>query len=57
MSCQHCVTAITRAIQARDPKADVRVDLDAGRVRAETSLPRETVAAAIAGEGYEVQPA
>ncbi|WP_338025312.1 cation transporter [Crenalkalicoccus roseus] len=54
MSCQHCVRAITAAIRERDPAAEVRVDLAAGTVHAETSLPREAVAAAVAAEGYTV---
>ena len=54
MSCAHCVTAVTGAIQARDPAAVVRVDLAAHRVEAETRLPREAVAAAVAEEGYRV---
>jgi copper chaperone len=55
MTCGHCVQAVTRAIQARDPKARVQVDLAAGTLRAETSLPREAVvAAAVTAEGYTV---
>jgi copper chaperone len=54
MTCGHCVRAVTAAIQARDPAATVRVDLQAGTVRAETVLPREAVAAAVAEEGYRV---
>ena len=30
MSCQHCVSAITRALQALDPAAQVCVDLARG---------------------------
>ncbi len=54
MSCEHCVRAVTAAIRDRDPAAQVRVDLGAGTVRAETTLPREAVAAAVAEEGYRV---
>ncbi len=54
MSCDHCVRAITQAIRARDPGAEVRVDLAAGTVRAETRLGREAVAEAVAEEGYKV---
>lgn len=54
MTCQHCVRAITQAIRERDPGAAVQVDLAAGTVRAETSLPRETVEALLAEEGYRV---
>ena len=56
MSCQHCVTAVTQAIRAKDPRAEVAVDLAAGTVRAGTALPREAVAAAVAEEGYDVIP-
>ncbi len=54
MSCQHCVKAITGAIRAQDPAAEVAVDLGAGTVRAETRLDEAAVAAAIAEEGYKV---
>jgi copper chaperone len=54
MTCGHCVQAVTRAIQARDPQARVQVDLAAGTLRAETSLPREAVAAVVTAEGYTV---
>ncbi|MBV1796155.1 heavy-metal-associated domain-containing protein [Siccirubricoccus sp. G192] len=54
MTCDHCVQAVTRAIQARDPQARVQVDLATGTLRAETSLPREAVAAAVTAEGYTV---
>ncbi|NOG72597.1 heavy-metal-associated domain-containing protein [Roseicella sp. DB1501] len=54
MSCGHCVRAVTEAIRGEDPEAVVQVDLAAGLVRAETSLPRDRVAALIAEEGYKV---
>jgi copper chaperone len=54
MTCQHCVRAVTQAIQGEDPRAQVQVDLAAGTVRAETSLPRDKVAALVAEEGYQV---
>ena len=54
MSCDHCVRAVTQAIRARDPGAEVQVDLAAGTVRAETRLGREAVAEAVTGEGYKV---
>ncbi len=53
MDCAHCVRAVTNAIQAEDPAAEVTVDLSTGKVRATTSLPRERVEAAIREEGYE----
>lgn len=54
MSCQHCVKAVTQALQARDAGAQVSVDLPAGKVSVRTQLSREAAAAAIADEGYEV---
>ncbi len=54
MTCQHCVRAVTQAIQGEDPAATVEVDLGAGTVRAETRLPRDRVAALMAEEGYRV---
>ncbi|MBU8537203.1 heavy-metal-associated domain-containing protein [Roseomonas tokyonensis] len=54
MTCGHCVRAVTKAIQARDPQAKVEVDLVAGQVRAESRLSRAELAAAVASEGYSV---
>lgn len=54
MSCQHCVKAVTRAIQDKDPLAGVEVTLPEGKVSVATSLDRNTVAALITEEGYEV---
>jgi len=54
MTCQHCVRAVTGAILALDPEAQVAVDLAAGTVTAETRQPREQVSAAVTAEGYQV---
>lgn len=54
MSCQHCVKAVTHAVQALDAQAQVRVDLPSGHVSVQTQLSREATVAAIADEGYEV---
>ncbi len=54
MSCGHCAKAVTAAIQAKDPAAQIEVVLAEGLVRAETTLPRAEIAAAIAEEGYVV---
>ena len=54
MTCGHCVKAVTEAIRARDPAARVQVVLEEGVVRADTSLPRAEVAAAVEEEGYKV---
>ena len=56
MTCGHCVRAITRAVQALDPAAQVAVDLAARSVEVQTGLPAEQVAAAIVAAGYSVTP-
>lgn len=55
MSCGHCVKAITRAVQAKDPAANVRVDLAAKEVGVESSLSPEQVIEVISEEGYAVK--
>ncbi len=52
MSCGHCVRAITQAIQARDPAAEVQIDLGAGEVRVGSRLAAEELCALIGAEGY-----
>ncbi len=54
MTCGHCVKAVTGAIQALDPKAQVTVDLPTGTLQAETALGRDRLAAAVVEEGYKV---
>lgn len=56
MSCQHCVKAVTHAIEAIDPEAKVAVTLETGRVTVQTHSSREDVAQAITEEGYTVTP-
>ncbi|MCP2076037.1 UNVERIFIED_ORG: copper chaperone [Pseudomonas lini] len=57
MSCGHCVKAITQAVRAKDPAADVQVDLGAKTVQVQSSLPADAVLEAIKEEGYEVSAA
>ena len=54
MSCGHCERAVTQAVKALDPAAQVKVDLAGGKVEVQTTQPREAVAKAIADEGYTV---
>jgi copper chaperone len=54
MSCGHCVRAVTEAIRALDPGAEVAVDLASGTVRAETGAAPAAVTAAVEEEGYKV---
>ena len=55
MSCQHCVKAVTKAIQSLDSHAAVSVELPQGTVTVQTSLSRASTAKAISDEGYTVQ--
>lgn len=55
MSCGHCVKAITQALQARDPAADVRVDLSAKQVGVKSALTADQVIDAISEEGYGIK--
>jgi copper chaperone len=54
MTCQHCVRAVTQAIQACDAQAQVEIDLAAGRVLVRSALGRTQIAEAIREEGYSV---
>ncbi|SAL82673.1 heavy metal transport/detoxification protein [Caballeronia arvi] len=54
MSCQHCVAAVTRAIQEIDAQAQVRVDLERGRVAVESTQPNDALKEAIDEAGYTV---
>lgn len=56
MTCQHCVKAVTQAVQAEDAQAEVVVDLPKGTVAVRSKqLDRAAVAYAIENEGYTVQ--
>ncbi|ALP62545.1 heavy-metal-associated domain-containing protein [Paraburkholderia caribensis] len=54
MSCQHCVAAVTRAIQEQDAAAQVQVDLSAGKVAVQSGASVDTLKAAIDEAGYTV---
>ncbi|MCL6704004.1 cation transporter [Pseudomonas sp. T1.Ur] len=57
MSCGHCVKAITQALHAKDPEAEVEIDLGSKTVKVDSALPPGAVIAAIREEGYEASPA
>ena len=57
MSCGHCVRAITQAIQALDPQAQIQVNLAQATVNIESSLTQAAIVAAIEEAGYAVQSA
>jgi copper chaperone len=52
MTCGHCVGAVTKAVKELDPKAMVRVDLDAKRVSVDSAVPAGEVIAALEEAGY-----
>ena len=54
MRCNHCAKAVTKAVQQLDPQAQVQVDLEGKKVEVESTQPRESLAKAIADEGYAV---
>jgi copper chaperone len=54
MSCQHCVAAVTRAVQALDADARVQVELQSGCVRVESKQNADELSTAIADAGYAV---
>jgi copper chaperone len=58
MTCGHCVGAVTRAVKAVDPEANVQVDLGAGRVRVDGGRSSaDALGKAIAEAGYPAAPA
>jgi copper chaperone len=52
MSCGHCVAAITEALKAADAQAQVDIDRDSKTASVDSTLPRETLAAALSEAGY-----
>jgi copper chaperone len=54
MTCSHCEKAVTRAIQDTDPQAQVTIDRSHNQVNVDSTQARETLAKAIAEEGYTV---
>ena len=55
MSCQGCADAVARVVRAADPAAEVRVDVAAGRVEAQTNARPEALVAAIDSAGYQAR--
>ena len=56
MSCGHCVSAITQAVQQVAPGARVTVDLATHRVTVDNAVAADAVRAAIVQAGYEARP-
>lgn len=56
MTCGHCASTITKAVQAIDPQARVTIDLASHRVQVESRLDAEAVASAMRQAGYTPEP-
>ena len=54
MTCGGCINAVTRAIQAQDPQAQVQVDLDTQIVTLETTLSSQLALELITDAGFTV---
>ncbi len=54
MTCGHCEKSVTRALKQIDPQAEVRIDRSKNLVEVQSQQPRESLARAIAEEGYAV---
>jgi copper chaperone len=52
MSCGHCAAAISRAMKAVDASGRYEVDLEAKRVRIDSTHPAKEFSAAIEEAGY-----
>jgi copper chaperone CopZ len=55
MSCQHCVASTTKALQDIEGVSNVAVDLEKGEAHYEGDILPETIKAAIAKIGFEVE--
>ncbi len=53
MTCNHCVKAVTKAVQEVDPGAHVSVDLQSGKVRVEGKGSADVLSRAIGEAGYK----
>ncbi len=55
MTCEHCVRAVTKALQGVAGVDKVAVDLGAGRARIDGSADEGALVRAVEKQGYEVQ--
>jgi copper chaperone len=55
MTCQGCVNAVTRIVQRKDPSAQVKIDLAAGRLDGVAEIDADALAKAISAAGYEAR--
>ena len=55
MTCGHCERAVKTALLQADPQAQVAIDRASGKVDVQSTQARDTLAKAIAEEGYTVE--
>jgi copper chaperone len=55
MSCGHCKTAVTIAIQKLDPAATVQIDLVTRRAKITSCQPAEALITALSAVGFPAQ--
>lgn len=55
MSCNHCVSSVTKSVMEVDAHAKVEVDLARQQVRVDSDASLEDIAAAVTEAGYPVQ--
>jgi copper chaperone len=53
MTCSGCVNAVTNAIKAKQPAAEVTVDLDSGRVDVEGAIEVAALIEAVEDAGFD----
>ena len=53
MTCSGCVNAVTNAIKAKQPAAEVTVDLDSGRVDVEGTNEEAALIEAVEDAGFD----
>ena len=53
MTCSGCVNAVTNAIKAKDSSAEVKVDLESGKVNVEGILDEASVIEAVEDASFE----
>jgi copper chaperone len=54
MTCGHCEKAVMQALKSVDPQATVDINRPLQTVKVNSSKDRDTLAAAITEEGYQV---
>ena len=57
MTCSGCVNAVTNAIKAKQPAAEVTVDLDSGRVDVEGAIEEAALIEAVEDAGFDYKGA